>query len=59
MAVKFTKPEFDIREQIRSIPPVGEASASLIQAETRRDQHDLFKAFGHSQTLVKRSINRS
>ena len=41
MAVKFTKPEFDIREQIQSIPPVGEASASLLQVESRRDQHNL------------------
>jgi len=56
MAVKFTKPEFDIREQIRSIPPVGEASASLIQAETRRDQHNLLGISGRRNLIINGSF---
>lgn len=52
MAVKFTKPEFDIREKIQEIPRVGEASASLIQAETRRDQHNLLGISGRRNLII-------
>lgn len=52
MAVKFTKPEFDIREQIQAIPPIGEASASLLQVETRRDQHNLLGISGRKNLII-------
>ena len=52
MAVKFTKPEFDIREQIQAIPPIGEASASLLQVETRRDQHNLLGISGRRNLII-------
>ena len=52
MTVKFTKPELDIREKISEIPTLGEASKSLIQAETRRDQQYLLGISGRRNLII-------
>jgi hypothetical protein len=52
MSVKFTKPEFDIREKISEIPTMGEAAKSLIQAESRKDQQYLLGISGRRNLII-------
>ena len=52
MSVKFTKPEFDIREKISEIPTMGEAAKSLIQAESRKDQQHLLGISGRRNLII-------